>query len=310
VTNCTFNGNTAENLGGGMDNWEYSNPTVTNCTFIGNSAIDYGGGMCNDESSPTVTNCTFNGNTAADGGGMENIPSSSPYVTNCTFIGNSAIGYGGGMDNWNESCPTVTNCTFSDNTANYGGGMYSTANSIPNVANCIFWGDSPDEIDNNASTSVVTYCDVQGSYIGTGNINADPCFVELSPDSLCIDAGDPNYIWGLNETDLDGKPRVMGGRIDMGAYEYSPYTYEGTCWDPNECPCQPNGDATCDGSINLGDLMALKAAWGQNAPWAYPFCCADFNQDGNVNLGDLIVLKSGWHTSCPGSSTGNQKCYP
>jgi hypothetical protein len=226
------------------------------------------------------------------------------------------------MDNWSYCNSTVTNCTFIGNSADYGGGMYSTSNSIPNVSNCIFWGDSPDEIDNSASTSVVTYCDVQGGYIGTGNINADPCFVDannpdpnlrnfrLSPESLCIDAGDPNYICGPDETDLDGNPRVVGGRIDMGAYEYSPYAYEGTCWDPNECPCQPYGDATCDGSKNLWDLKALKAAWGQNAPWTDPICCADFNQDGNVNLGDLIVLKSEWGTPCPGSSTGNQKCYP
>ncbi|MHC4693839.1 MAG: choice-of-anchor Q domain-containing protein [Planctomycetota bacterium] len=41
----------------------------------------------------------------------------------------------------------------------------------------------------------------------------------LLPGSPCIDAGDPNYIAGSNETDLDGRPRVMGGRIDMGAYE-------------------------------------------------------------------------------------------
>jgi hypothetical protein len=70
---------------------------------------------------------------------------------------------------------------------------------------------------------------------GDGNIDADPCFVELGywdvngvwvegdyhllPNSPCIDAGDPDYVAGPNETDLDGKPRVMGGRVDMGAYE-------------------------------------------------------------------------------------------
>jgi hypothetical protein len=48
---------------------------------------------------------------------------------------------------------------------------------------------------------------------------------EVKPDyhlllnSPCINAGDPQYIAGPNETDLDGKPRVIAGRIDMGAYE-------------------------------------------------------------------------------------------
>jgi hypothetical protein len=79
---------------------------------------------------------------------------------------------------------------------------------------------------------------------GLGNIDVDPCFAcvgywdsneipadpnddfwiegdyHLLPDSPCIDAGDPNYLAKPNETDLDGKPRVINGRIDMGAYEY------------------------------------------------------------------------------------------
>jgi hypothetical protein len=44
----------------------------------------------------------------------------------------------------------------------------------------------------------------------------------LLPASPCIDAGDLNYVAGPNETDLDGNPRVINGRIDMGAYELNP----------------------------------------------------------------------------------------
>jgi len=57
----------------------------------------------------------------------------------------------------------------------------------------------------------------------------------------------------------------------------------GTCWDLAECAGQPSGDATCNGLVNLGDLMALKAAWGQTPPWTPPFCCADFNHDNQQN---------------------------
>jgi len=48
----------------------------------------------------------------------------------------------------------------------------------------------------------------------------------LLAGSACIDAGDPNYAAGPNETDLDGNPRVADGDgdgnsvVDMGAYEY------------------------------------------------------------------------------------------
>jgi hypothetical protein len=45
----------------------------------------------------------------------------------------------------------------------------------------------------------------------------------LLPDSPCIDAGDPDYVPGPNETDIDGELRVMLGRIDMGADEFNPF---------------------------------------------------------------------------------------
>lgn len=47
-------------------------------------------------------------------------------------------------------------------------------------------------------------------------------YCELLPDSPCIDAGDPAYVPGPNETDLDGDSRVVGQAIDMGAFECQP----------------------------------------------------------------------------------------
>jgi predicted outer membrane repeat protein len=83
-------------------------------------------------------------------------------------------------------------------------------------------------------TPTVNYNCIQGltgALGGTGNIDTDPCFAEanngdyhLRAGSLCINAGDPNYVAAPNEVDLDGKERVLGGRIDMGAYEYQELT--------------------------------------------------------------------------------------
>jgi hypothetical protein len=84
---------------------------------------------------------------------------------------------------------------------------------------------------------------------------------------------------------------------------------EPTCWDATECAGQPDGDGTCNGSINLGDLVALKAAWGQSGPpWVPPHCCSDYNHSGSVNLGDLVILKSNWGNSGYLPSTNNQNC--
>ncbi|MHC4280557.1 MAG: right-handed parallel beta-helix repeat-containing protein [Planctomycetota bacterium] len=246
LTNCTFTVNSADLDGGGMYNSYFSSPTVTNCTFTENSAVSNGGGMYNlTSSSPTVTNCTFTENlSGSDGGGMFN-SSSSPTVTNCTFTENLSGSDGGGMFN-SSSSPTVTNCTFTGNSALIGGGLYNGLSS-PTLTNCILWGNSPHEIADISSISTVSFCDVEGGYTGTGNIDADPCFVDAASGNLrilglspCIDVGDnssvpadiPDLDNDANTTelipwDLDGHPRFLDGDcndtviVDMGVYEFA-----------------------------------------------------------------------------------------
>jgi hypothetical protein len=220
-------------FGGGMYN-ERSSPTLTNCTFRSNSA-NHGGGLYNrDGSSPTLTNCTFTGNSASSsGGGIQN-HTSSPILIGCIFSGNSTVSAGGGMANAYSS-PTLTNCTFSANSAVVYGGGISNHSSSPALTNCILWGNTPDEILNTdqASSPLVTYSDIQGGYIGDGNIDADPLFVEadggdyrLGPSSPCIDAGS-NDAPNLPLTDFEGDARVLDGDgdgtaiVDMGADEMS-----------------------------------------------------------------------------------------
>ena len=245
VTNCTFIDGSAMH-GGGMHNWA-SSPIVTNCLFSGNSTSGAAGGMFNrDGGSPTVRNCKFIGNSAGStGGGMFNFDGSNSVVVNCLFSGNSANGEGGGMYNCSHYngpaiYPTVVNCTFSGNFALMdGGGIYDHRQANPILVNCILWGNSDSSgMDESAQihksdhgAPVVNYCCVQGwtgMLEGRGNIGADPAFVypatgnyHLLPNSPCIDAGDPNYIPEPNETDLDGNPRIIGGRVDMGAYEFN-----------------------------------------------------------------------------------------
>ena len=241
LTDVTFTNNSASNGGGGMVNI-LSGPVLTNVTFRGNSAKE-GGGMYNENSDATVlTNVTFRGNSASDyGGGMVN-DISSPTLTNVTFSNNSASNYGGGMANFFSS-PTLTNVTFSGNTAsNSGGGMYNFISSNPTLTNIILWGDSapngPEIYNDGSSTPSISYSDIQGGYAGTGNINADPRFVDAAGGNLrlqltspAIDAGNNAAVPAGITTDLDGNPRFVdiptvpntgSGTppiVDMGAYE-------------------------------------------------------------------------------------------
>lgn len=211
-----------------FQNNEDANSVIAGFTII-NGYTDSGGGIYCEDSSPTITKCAITGNLADYNGGGISCHHSDAIINNCTITSNSANWSGGGIY-CEDSSPAITNCTITGNSANdYGGGtLCQDAN--PMIVNCIFWDNLPEQIAApfGDSTVSVTYSDVQGGWSGTGNMNADPLFVNaangdyhLLEYSPCVNAGDPDYVAKPNETDLDGLPRVTGGQIDMGAYEFT-----------------------------------------------------------------------------------------
>jgi hypothetical protein len=247
LINCIFEGNTAQN-GGGMCEYEAASKLI-NCIFRRNSADKQGGGMFNRYwGDSMLINCTFSGNSAYESGGGVSNKMSGPSFTNCVFSGNSTMNEGGGIyhkarDSWDNL--TIKNCTFAGNSAEKGNTLYCTF-MYPHepitvqFANCILWDGGNEIWNGEASKITIAYTDIWGGQTtiydpcdvviwAVGNIDADPQFINpvsgdyhLLPGSPCIDAGDPNYPYDPNEIDLDGKPRIIGERIDMGAYEYLP----------------------------------------------------------------------------------------
>ncbi|MHC4733107.1 MAG: choice-of-anchor Q domain-containing protein, partial [Planctomycetota bacterium] len=183
-------------------------------------------------------------NLASAGGGALVSFGGSATLFSCLFTGNWADGgfSGGGAVLIDGGMVTLTNCTLVGNgTARTTGGILNDGNILI-LTNSILWNNrDEDGIDQEAQiwpdgTIDVKYSCILGGWAGAGNISDEPLFVtpgywdaghwidgdyHLLTNSPCIDAGDPAYVHAPGETDLDGQPRVIDGRIDMGAYEQS-----------------------------------------------------------------------------------------
>ncbi len=237
LINCTISGNVAaEYYGGGIACYDDSSASLSNCTISGNSATSWGGGVFCLRSDPTLTNCTITENTSEVGGGVH-CSDSSPTLVNCVIVANRAITEGGGVFAYSGASPIVSNCTISGNSAVDGTALgcdsfWHDTPSVVTVSNCILWNGGSEIWNNDGSTVTIEHSDVQGGWVGEGNIDADPLFAfphdaHLMPGSPCIDVATDEPPGGLTAEDPDGNPRVLDGngdqvaQVDMGAYEFN-----------------------------------------------------------------------------------------
>jgi len=229
ITDCLFSENQAKK-GGGIFYCDNASTSFDLCLFSHNTASEEGGGIYSDSfSSPTVTDCCFQSNSAiGSGGGMYNKGLLLMKMSNCSFLNNSAD-TGGGIYNFEVTSQSIDHCTFSGNTAfSNGGAVCFDANDLVSqqMRNSILWGGSPDEIHYlNQAEPNVSYCDVQGGYEGTGNIDKDPLFVDFEHNDCHLTWLSPCINRGTNEggffEDLDGITRPVMGTVDMGVFEFS-----------------------------------------------------------------------------------------
>ncbi len=200
--NCMLIGNSGVFDGGGA---YYS--VLHNCVLSSNSVVFHGGAGCYG----VFNNCMLIGNSAAfDGGGAY-----YSILNNCTLSGNAASSSGGGA-----CISTLNNCTLVGNTASSGGGGAKEGT----LNNCILYNNSASN-GSNYYGGVFRNCCTIPMPAGSGNITNAPLFVDLAGGDLrlrenspCINAGNNAYAASL--ADLDGNPRIAGGTVDMGAYEF------------------------------------------------------------------------------------------
>ncbi len=321
VKECTFTQNSS-NKGAGMRNYLNSHPIVTSSIFSHNHAGEEGGGMDNRKNSnAVVTGCIFVGNTAGSGGGgMHNYVgrrvevTGNPVIMNCLFIGNSAP-TGAGIRN-NDPDPTIVNTTIAYND---GSGISSRNGSAPIIENSIVWGNSGGSFSGaSSSSSIVSYSDIEGGFDGTENLNVDPMFVypagndyHLATGSPLINAGNNSAPYlGSTKFDLEGNDRIIGGTVDIGAYEsgascsendndndtYTPCS--GDC-DDNDPGINPSIAEICDGIDNNCNGTIDEGFDSDND--GYTACGGDCNDtNDSINPSAAEICDDGFDNDCDG----------
>ncbi len=180
-----------------------SGGSLSNCVLAENTGFAAGGAYSN-----TLYHCNLSGNTGYGGGGA----AFGSTLFNCLLVRNQS-------DVAAATVCTLYNCTMVDNTGDAGSVFYCT------LYNCISSGNSEFDWDSAIYYSLGSYYPMNG----VGNIDADPLFVDadngdyrLRPNSPCVNAG-TNVFWTAGAVDFDGQRRIypVGGRVDMGAFEFT-----------------------------------------------------------------------------------------
>jgi len=291
-TRCRFIQNAAQCSGGAV----YLNGCGTcrsmygafiDCIFTDNYCSEYGGAIHNTSvSMATCINCLFVGNTAVLAGGAlyDNGYDLGSHLVNCTLSGNNH----GAIYIAQYGSAKLTNCILWDNLLGTNTSLYAQISWERNE----WW-------DNTPVVNYSCIQDWDGSFGGVGNFSANPLFVSpgswdldlnytpgdyhLKPDSPCINAGDPSYVaeptnveippgyyWPdhvdpddyvakSSDRDLDGGPRLVGDRVDMGAYEYGSRK---TIYVDRDASGAEDGSSWADAFRYLQD--ALRAATGRD----------------------------------------------
>lgn len=257
LTRCFFVDNMATNSGGAVYGFtSNSSIAVSNCVFHNNKALESGGAIyAFNIKSASIESCYFSHNSADLGGAINcsYIQGDDFLVTNCAFIKNSA-NFGGAIRYYvdiNNSSLQVINCSFLNNSAaGSGAAIHNSGHkslSAIQLTNCVLFGNGKDMTFTNAYNALITitYSLVESASIsgirgvnvsGPGNLTniitspfVTDSTVILANCSPAINSGNPNSMTAasapytataLPAIDLEGHPRIIEGRIDMGAIEY------------------------------------------------------------------------------------------
>jgi hypothetical protein len=230
LSECILIGNSAAYGGGAQD------ANLSHCELRDNVAAEQGGGARGG----SLGNCLVVNNTAWDGGGAW-----GSTVVNCTVVGNTAL-YGGGVSGNCYSGSGIPGC---DSVYISPWGFTDCVSSSAHISSSvIYYNNAPDAPNVTAdgrnafvlipgSCNFIQFsCTFPLSVLAAGNFTNAPLFLSeaagdfrLQSSSPCINASRNPY--APVSSDLDGNSRMVGGTVDIGAYEFqSPQSTLSYAW--------------------------------------------------------------------------------
>lgn len=249
ISDATFSGNSTEVEGGAL----YSLGTInlSNSTFANNRGGGSGGGALFLSNTTTITGCTFTGNVLANsigsfGGAIDSL--SNLTIINSTFTANMAND-GGAIGNLGHlvlSDSTLTaNVATRNGNVTTGGGIFTASTAGAVINNSIiagnFYVQSPGPnhagdisgavsgganlIGTGGSGGLIN--GVNGNIVGATNLGLTSLGSHGGPtQTIGLLAGSPaagvgsiNLIPAEVTADQRGLPRVVNGKVDIGAFQ-------------------------------------------------------------------------------------------
>ena len=155
-------------------------------------------------------------------------------VRNCLVAGNCATNplspsldtAAGLVLTASASGAAVTNITVADNRHLTQGDQRAAYIAAGRLCNAILWGNgTASDVRQTGGTITYTCLASATTGDGSGNLASNPAFKNAAAGdyrlllaSPCVDAG-CDAGWTADDLDLAGNPRILGKRIDIGAYE-------------------------------------------------------------------------------------------
>jgi len=220
VIGNVFRGNNGSSAGGAIVFFGAGSVLVQNNKFYSNISSSEGGALwIVNEADEVIVDNLFVGNMAPSGSEIYSLIPDS--VNGYRIINNTIV-----SNNPNADAAVIAD-GFNQNAVIANNIIATNSSESALLCNPIYMDGPPKVGFNDAFSSTgVSYGGMCSGFTGkNGNISANPDFAgapqgnfQLLSNSPAINAGHNSP--SLPPTDLAGNPRVVGGTVDMGAYEY------------------------------------------------------------------------------------------